>query len=232
MNIISPRMRKQSPKRTESGARPLVRPCVVSAGGPDSLGENGVPCGSRTRLNGFADHRLNCSANGTESESADGMRSLPPAFDFPRDVRSWAMHAQAMVAHYSLVRRKPGLAPGPSPSQGEMLLLHHNPDGSWSPWSDSHRRIRVYKTRPVAGEAQERWKWRMTNGEWRMANDELRMTNDELRMTGRANRGVGERTGNSSFGILHSTLETGALTWICTTNLRLRRAACRVLVTP
>ena len=33
------------------------------------------------------------------------------------------------------------------------------------------------------------------------------MTNDELRMTGRANRGVGERTGNSSFGILHSPLE-------------------------
>ena len=23
--------------------------------------------------------------------------------------------------------RKPGFAPGPSPSQGEMLLLHHNP---------------------------------------------------------------------------------------------------------
>ena len=111
MNVISPRMRKQSPKRTESGAPPFVRPCVVSAGGPDSLGKSGVPCGSCTRLHGFADHCLSCSANGTESESADGMRSLPPAFDFPRDVRSWAMHAQAMVAHYSLVRRKPGLAP-------------------------------------------------------------------------------------------------------------------------
>lgn len=24
----------------------------------------------------------------------------------------------------------------------------------WSPWSDSHRRIRVYETRPVAAEAQ------------------------------------------------------------------------------
>ena len=24
----------------------------------------------------------------------------------------------------------------------------------WSPWSDSHRRIRVYETRPVASEAQ------------------------------------------------------------------------------
>jgi hypothetical protein len=24
--------------------------------------------------------------------------------------------------------RKPGFAPGPSPSQGEMLLLHHNPE--------------------------------------------------------------------------------------------------------
>ena len=26
----------------------------------------------------------------------------------------------------------------------------------WSPWSDSHRRIRVYETRPVAAEAQGR----------------------------------------------------------------------------
>jgi hypothetical protein len=25
---------------------------------------------------------------------------------------------------------------------------------NWSPWSDSHRRIRVYETRPVAAEAQ------------------------------------------------------------------------------
>jgi hypothetical protein len=37
-----------------------------------------------------------------------------------------------------------------------MLLLHHNPDLKWSPWSDSHRRLRVYKTRPVAAEAQGR----------------------------------------------------------------------------
>ena len=48
--------------------------------------------------------------------------------------------------------RKPGFAPGPSPSQGEMLLV--TPQSCWSPWSDSHRRIRVYETRPVAAEAQ------------------------------------------------------------------------------
>ena len=26
--------------------------------------------------------------------------------------------------------------------------------GGWGPWSDSHRRLRVYETRPVAAEAQ------------------------------------------------------------------------------
>ena len=30
----------------------------------------------------------------------------------------------------------------------------------WSPWSDSHRRIRVYETRPVAAEARGLGKWR------------------------------------------------------------------------
>ena len=34
-----------------------------------------------------------------------------------------------------------------------MLLLHHD-HHKWIPWSDSHRRIRVYETRPVATEAQ------------------------------------------------------------------------------
>jgi hypothetical protein len=34
--------------------------------------------------------------------------------------------------------RKPGFAPGPSRSQREMLLLHHDPDLRWSLWSDSH----------------------------------------------------------------------------------------------
>ena len=57
------------------------------------------------------------------------------------------------------VVRKPGFAPGPSPSQGEMLLLHHDPDNNWSLWSDSHRRFRVYKTRPVAAEAQRHLDW-------------------------------------------------------------------------
>src|SRR4051812_33008743 len=34
--------------------------------------------------------------------------------------------------------------------------LHHD-HHKWSLWSDSHRRIRVYKTHPVAAEAQRRW---------------------------------------------------------------------------
>jgi hypothetical protein len=56
--------------------------------------------------------------------------------------------------------RKSGFAPEPSPSRGEMLLLHHDPDLKWSPWSDSHRRLRVYETRPVAAEAQGLLNWR------------------------------------------------------------------------
>ena len=33
--------------------------------------------------------------------------------------------------------RKPGFAPGPSPSQGEMLLLRHNPE-EWRSHVDLH----------------------------------------------------------------------------------------------
>src|SRR2546422_82828 len=39
---------------------------------------------------------------------------------------------------------------------------------NWSLWSDSHRRIRVYKTRPVAAEAQRRRK-----SETRMPKSEI-----------------------------------------------------------
>lgn len=64
------------------------------------------------------------------------------------DNRSTSAHRKMKMV------RKPGVAPGPSRSQREVLLLHHDPDWNWSPWSDSHRRIRVYETRPVAAEAQ------------------------------------------------------------------------------
>src|SRR5436305_10751937 len=57
----------------------------------------------------------------------------------------------------------------------------------WSPWSDSHRRIRVYETRPVAAEAQG------------PLSAKCRMKNAERKLQ----------------------LKIGALTWICTTNLRL-----------
>ena len=34
----------------------------------------------------------------------------------------------------------------------------------WGPWSDSHRRIRVYETRPVAAEAQGHLKVALSRG--------------------------------------------------------------------
>ena len=71
----------------------------------------------------------------------------------------------------------------------------------WSPWSDLHRRIRVYETRPVAAEAQGLRKIRRPNL-WLLAK--------------------------SDFEFRASDFKNGALTWICTTNLRLRRAACRI----
>src|SRR3974390_2502034 len=37
-------------------------------------------------------------------------------------------------------------------SAASFCTLH--PSFEWGPWSDSHRRIRVYETRPVAAEAQ------------------------------------------------------------------------------
>src|SRR5205809_7062656 len=36
----------------------------------------------------------------------------------------------------------------------ETLAVARVPSEGWSLWSDSHRRMRVYKTRPVATEAQ------------------------------------------------------------------------------
>jgi hypothetical protein len=59
----------------------------------------GIPCWNCTSLCGFAGRRLNCSANGMRNESA-----------------------AHNLASKKLVR-KPGFAPEPSPSQGEMLLV-------------------------------------------------------------------------------------------------------------
>jgi hypothetical protein len=87
--------------------------------------------------------------------SLPGIEPGPPRLA-PRTVRPpwfWWITDQLRPIESEMVR-KPGFAPGPSRSQREVLLLHHDPDSNWSPWSDSHRRIRVYETRPVAAEAQ------------------------------------------------------------------------------
>src|SRR5437870_10545242 len=65
----------------------------------------------------------------------------------------------------------------------------------WSPWSDLHRRIRVYETRPVAAEAQ---------GRSEMSSDEIRMTNETVHDGCRP---------DSSFDIRHSTFELHHLEW-------------------
>ena len=46
---------KRNPKRTESGVRPLLRPCGVSADAPDSLGKwTGMRVARRVSLNTYA----------------------------------------------------------------------------------------------------------------------------------------------------------------------------------
>ena len=40
-----------------------------------------------------------------------------------------------------------------------LVTRHPSLSVKWGPRSDSHRRIRVYETRPVAAEAQGRFKW-------------------------------------------------------------------------
>ena len=94
-----------------------------------------------------------------------GIEPGPPRLA-PRTVRPpycWRITDQLRPIESEMVR-KPGFAPGPSPSQGEMLLLHHVPEMNWSLWSDSHRRIRVYETRPVAAEAQRQLKLALSRG--------------------------------------------------------------------
>ena len=77
-----------------------------------------------------------------------------------------------------------------------MCSVFHNPRSAfeWGPWSDSHRRIRVYETRPVATEAQGQ------------SNDRLRM--DVSRRGGRSDPAVKSSIRNRK---CH-----GALTWTCT----------------
>ena len=58
-----------------------------------------------------------------------GIEPGPPRLS-PRTVRPpywWRITDQLRPIESEMVR-KPGFAPGPSPSQGEMLLLHHDPD--------------------------------------------------------------------------------------------------------
>jgi hypothetical protein len=81
-----------------------------------------------------------------------------------------------------------------------------NRKSKWSLWSDSHRRIRVYDTRPVAAEAQRR-----------LIYDLRGALNFVCACTFRALVNRKSRIVNPN----------GALTWICTTSFRLRRAACR-----
>ena len=92
--------------------------------------------------------------------------------------------------------RKPGFAPGPSRSQAEMLLLHHDPDLNGAPG----------RTRTDEYEFTKLALWLLRHRGWKVQSEEFRL--------------------NSAFCI-HSSFKIGALTWICTTNFRLRRAACR-----
>ena len=75
------------------------------------------------------------------------------------------------------------------------------PHWKWGPRSDSHRRIRVYETRPVAAE-----------GTGAVGKAEGRMMKAEFRLHA-------------------SAFQTGALTWICTTILRFRKAVCTSIYT-
>src|SRR5213594_4279418 len=60
---------------------------------------------------------------------ASGLASLTQGPTLNRIVIATPKWKRLIMMRGRLVR-KPGFAPGPSPSQGEMLLLHHNPDGA------------------------------------------------------------------------------------------------------
>ena len=87
--------------------------------------------------------------------------------------------------------RKPGFAPGPSPSQGEMLLLHHNPEMPGRAVADRRR------LEPLVGLARTITSLRNSPCSCR-GTGALRMSNDEFRMT---NCRQGQSR-HSSFGIL------------------------------
>ena len=109
-------------------------------------------------------------------------------------------------AHRKLVR-KPGFAPGPSPSQGEMLLLHHDPDPK------AERGIRNAERGAATA-----------CGSFCIPISAPRIKLGPL--VGLAPTNTSLRNSPCCFW-RHRGFENGALTWICTTNLRLRKAACR-----
>jgi hypothetical protein len=139
-------------------------------------GENGVPCGSCTRLRGFADHCLGCSANGTKRRAQNrsrerrhrcwpGSKGLSYEIGVTNRIRtgtnavtgrdaavtSWSPTRCACIANsgWQIANSAESLAIG-----HWLLAIVYCAGRRWSPWSDSHRRIRVYETRPVAAEAQ------------------------------------------------------------------------------
>jgi hypothetical protein len=58
--------------------------------------------------------------------------ALPLSYIEPAHAQncSRTLRMRLLAGSNSEMVRKPGFAPGPSPSQGEMLLLHHNPDSN------------------------------------------------------------------------------------------------------
>ena len=85
---------------------------------------NGVPCRNCTCLGDFADRRLGYSANGTQrcwiGRRADAIASARLGFSPPPCGRLAVRSIRGDLGWPN------GFAPSPAPSQGAMLLLHHD----------------------------------------------------------------------------------------------------------
>src|SRR3989442_8982251 len=91
--------------------------------------------------------------------SVPGIEPGPPRFS-PKTVRPplfwWRITDQLRPIEIGVAKR---IRTVTSAFTGHYAANYTMTTMKWSLWSDSHRRIRVYETRPVAAEAQGR-KWR------------------------------------------------------------------------
>ncbi len=95
------------------------------------------------------------------SERFSAARNQPMRRTDPANGRTAAGVVQSEIGVTNRIRTGTNAVTGRDAACYIMITINRpairsSPSVGWGPWSDSHRRLRVYETRPVASEAQGR----------------------------------------------------------------------------